>query len=138
MRNIASTRVAIAAFASMILVGCGAEEPVVPPSLLGMWHSSKSGYEENAMEFTKDVVIFQAADDHFTVHPIKALEETREEQFERTRYDLVYSNEGIALETVLYHSDNGKLVFENQRGVAWRKDGVPIVAEGEGPQDGAR
>ena len=115
-------RASLAVLAYAFMMGCAAEEVIVSPDLVGVWHSAKAGYEENAMEFEEDVVIFRAADDHYTVHPIKAFKEKREEEAERTRYELVYTNQGDALHTVLFLQDDGELAFKNQRGVAWRKD----------------
>ncbi len=117
-----ASRMPLAVLVYAFVLGCGAEEVAVSPDLVGAWHSAKAGYEENSMEFEKDVVIFRAADNHYTVHPVKAFKGTRQEKSERTRYELVYTNLGEALHTVLYLADDGELVFENQRGVAWRRD----------------
>lgn len=112
------------ALGGILSSSCGHEPAPVASELIGVWHSASPGYERNAMEFLDHAVVFTAGDNYLTVHPITGFQADREDGFERTRIRFQYSNDGKSLEADLYLSDDGGLVFRNQRAVVWRQPGA--------------
>lgn len=121
---------------ALAAVAC-AEEARVPPELLGHWTSNNRDYRGRAMDFLEKAVVFQGTDS-FTVHPISRLRSSREDESSRTRYEMVYSDRGRPMNATLYFSDRGDLVFENQRGIRWRRTQLTGSAGGVSEEPSGR
>jgi hypothetical protein len=48
-----------------------------PPELIGVWTTKAPGYTDRALEFTRSSVLLHTDEDHFTVHLIRRVTQTR-------------------------------------------------------------
>lgn len=109
--------VAGALLALLPLSACAAEKVSVPTELRGTWVTRARAYEDRAMEFLEEGVVFHASEERYTIHPIASIEASDGDG--RTRYAIVYSNEGRRIDAALLLEEDGSLVFEHQRAVRW-------------------
>ena len=106
-----------------VLFGCGPEKTkTIPEELLGTWKTSELKYADTFIELARDTIIFGLAEGPPKVHPVLAVEKSRENG--NLLYTIWYQDEERERYKFSFYYDpagEGTLQWKNQPGIAWTK-----------------